>query len=51
MNRDRYQQMLIDLVLPEIKNKIPVNSNMILQQDGAKPNLCQIFVHASQTCS
>jgi hypothetical protein len=39
MDRDLYQKMLVDLVLPDIKKKMPVNTNIILQQDGAKSHL------------
>jgi hypothetical protein len=39
MDRDLYQNLLVYLVLPEIKKKMPVNTNIILQQDGAKSHL------------
>jgi hypothetical protein len=39
MDRDLYQKMLVDLVLPDIKKKMPVNINIMLQQDGAKSHL------------
>jgi hypothetical protein len=39
MDRDLYQKVLVDLVLPDIKKKILVNTNSILQQDGAKSHL------------
>jgi hypothetical protein len=29
MDRDLYQKMLVDLVLPDIKKKMPVNTNII----------------------
>jgi hypothetical protein len=31
--------MLLELVLPEIKKKMPMNNNIMVQQDGAKSNL------------
>jgi hypothetical protein len=31
--------MMIDLVLPDIKRKMPLNNNIIVQQDGAKAHL------------
>jgi hypothetical protein len=40
MDRDLYQKMLVDLVLPDIKKKMPATAgNIILQQDGAKSHL------------
>ena len=40
MDRDLYQKMLVDLVLPDIKKKMPASAgNIILQQDGAKSHL------------
>jgi hypothetical protein len=39
MDRDLHQNMLVELVLPDIKKKMPVNTNIILQQDGAKSHL------------
>ncbi|KAG7367330.1 hypothetical protein IV203_030001 [Nitzschia inconspicua] len=39
MDRDLYREMLLDLVLPDIKKKMPMNNNMVLQQDGAKAHL------------
>jgi hypothetical protein len=39
LDRDEYQQMMIDLVLPDIKRKMPINNNVIVQQDGAKAHL------------
>jgi hypothetical protein len=39
LDRDEYQQMMIDLVLPDIKRKMPLNNNIIVQQDGAKAHL------------
>jgi hypothetical protein len=31
--------MMIKLVLPNIKRKMPINNNIIVQQDGAKAHL------------
>jgi hypothetical protein len=39
MDREEYQRMMIDLVLPDIKKKMPINNNIIVQQDGAKAHL------------
>jgi hypothetical protein len=39
MDREEYQRMMIDLVLPDIKRKMPINNNIIVQQDGAKAHL------------
>jgi hypothetical protein len=40
MDRDLYQKMLVDLVLPDIKKKMPATAgNIILQQDGANSHL------------
>jgi hypothetical protein len=40
MDRDLYQKMLVELVLPDIKKKMPASAgNIILQQDGAKSHL------------
>jgi len=39
MDRDEYQRMIVDLVLPDIKRKMPLNNNIILQQDGASAHL------------
>jgi hypothetical protein len=39
MDREEYyQRMMIDLVLPDIKKKMPINNNIIVQQDGAYKN-------------
>jgi hypothetical protein len=48
MDRDLYQKMLVDLVLPDIKKKMSVNTNIMLQQDGAKSHLQEddeVFKH------
>jgi hypothetical protein len=39
MDRDLYRKMFVDLILPDIKKKILVNTNMILQQEGMKSHL------------
>jgi hypothetical protein len=39
MDRDMYREMLCDLVLPDIRNKMPINNGIILQQDGAGSHL------------
>jgi hypothetical protein len=39
MNREEYQRMMINLVLPDIKKKMPINNNIVVQQDGAKAHL------------
>lgn len=39
LDRDEYERMIIDLVLPDIKRKMPLNNNIILQQDGASAHL------------
>jgi hypothetical protein len=39
LDRDEYQRMMIDLVPPDIKRKMPINNNIIMQQDGAKAHL------------
>jgi hypothetical protein len=39
LDRDEYQGMMINLVLPDIKKKMPINNNIIVQQDGAKAQL------------
>jgi hypothetical protein len=40
MERDVYQQMIVDLVLPDTKKKMTATAgNVILQQDGAKSHL------------
>jgi hypothetical protein len=40
MDRDLYQKMLVGLVLPDLKKKMSTTAgDIILQQDGAKPNL------------
>jgi hypothetical protein len=40
MDRDLYQKMLVDLVLSDIKKKMPATAGpIILQQDGAKSHL------------
>jgi hypothetical protein len=40
MDRDLYQKMLDDLVLLDIRKKMPAHAgNIILQQDGAKSHL------------
>jgi hypothetical protein len=31
--------MMVNLVLPDIKRKMPINNNIIVQQDGAKAHL------------
>jgi hypothetical protein len=31
--------MMVNLVLPDIKRKMPINNNIIIQQDGAKAHL------------
>jgi hypothetical protein len=35
LDREEYQQMMIKLVLPDIKRKMPINNNIIVQQDAA----------------
>ena len=39
LDREEYQRMMIKLVLPDIKRKMPLNNNIIVQQDGAKAHL------------
>ena len=39
MDRDIYRDMMINLVLPDIKKKMPLNNNIIIQQDGAKAHI------------
>jgi hypothetical protein len=40
MDRDLYQMILVELVLPDIKKKMPATSGPIIpQQDGAKSHL------------
>jgi hypothetical protein len=39
LDREEYQQMMIKLVLPDIKRKMPLNNNIIVQQDGAKASI------------
>jgi hypothetical protein len=37
---EEYQRMMVNLVLPDIKRKMPsINNNIIVQQDGAKAHL------------
>jgi hypothetical protein len=31
--------MVVDLVLPDVKNKMPISTGIVLQQDGAKAHL------------
>ncbi|KAG7365642.1 hypothetical protein IV203_025083 [Nitzschia inconspicua] len=38
MDRDLYRDMLFNFVLPDVK-KMPIDNNIILQQDGAKAHL------------
>jgi hypothetical protein len=35
LDREEYQEMMIKLVLPDIKRKMPINNNIIVQHDGA----------------
>ncbi|KAG7341856.1 hypothetical protein IV203_006948 [Nitzschia inconspicua] len=39
MDRDLYRDMLFNFVLPDVKKKMPIDNNIILQQDGAKAHL------------
>jgi hypothetical protein len=41
LDRDEYQRMMINLVLPDIikRRKMPINNHIIVQQDGAKAHL------------
>ena len=39
MDRDLYREMVVDLVLPDVKNKMPISTGIVLQQDGAKAHL------------
>jgi hypothetical protein len=39
MDRDIYQQMPLVLVLSDKKRKMPMNNNIIMQQDGVKSHL------------
>jgi hypothetical protein len=40
LDREEYQRMMVNLVLPDIKRrKMPINNNIIVQQDGAKAHL------------
>jgi hypothetical protein len=40
LDREEYQRMMVNLVLPDIKKrKMPINNNIIVQQDGAKAHL------------
>jgi hypothetical protein len=40
LDREEYQRMMANLVLPDIKRKMPtINNNIIVQQDGAKAHL------------
>jgi hypothetical protein len=39
LDREEYQKMMIKLELPDIKRKMPINNNIIVQQDGAKAHL------------
>jgi hypothetical protein len=39
LDREEYQRMMVEFVLPDIKRKIPINNNIIVQQDGAKEHL------------
>jgi hypothetical protein len=40
-SREEYQRMTIDLVLPDIKKKMPIN-NIVVQQDDAKAHLLPV---------
>jgi hypothetical protein len=41
LDREEYQRMMVNLVLPDIKRKMPINNKniIVLQQDGAKAHL------------
>jgi hypothetical protein len=39
LDREEYQRMMVNLVLPDIKRKMPINNNIIVQQDGANAHL------------
>jgi hypothetical protein len=39
LDREEYQRMMVNLVLPFIKRKMPINNNIIVQQDGAEAHL------------
>jgi hypothetical protein len=41
LDRDEYQRMMVKFVLPDIKRKMPMNNNIIVQQeqDGATAHL------------
>jgi hypothetical protein len=40
LDRDEYQRMMVEFLLPDIKRKMPpINNNIIVQQDGATAHL------------